>query len=108
MNKNWQTYVDSRRLEITCGEAPYLVSRYDTSTGNQRIILMKKDKIATNYILGFDETFIISKHNFRQVDALEYAKNGILEQLLDIQRENEFITAEIEKNKKKDMFLVFK
>ncbi len=34
MNKNWQTYVDSRRLEITCGEAPYLVSRYDTSTGN--------------------------------------------------------------------------
>ncbi len=40
-------------------------------------------KIATNYILGFDETFIISKHNFRQVDALEYAKNGTLEQLLD-------------------------
>lgn len=32
-NKNWQQYVDSRRLEITCGEAPYLVSRYDVSTG---------------------------------------------------------------------------
>mgnify|MGYP006990132904 CR=1 FL=1 len=31
--KNWKDYVDSRRLEITCGEAPYLVSRYDTSTG---------------------------------------------------------------------------
>lgn len=29
----WQRYVDSRRLEITCGEAPYLVSRYDVSTG---------------------------------------------------------------------------
>lgn len=29
----WQHYVDSRRLEITCGEAPYLVSRYDVSTG---------------------------------------------------------------------------
>ena len=26
-------YVDSRRLEITCGEAPYLVSRYDAATG---------------------------------------------------------------------------
>ena len=25
--------MDSRRLEITCGEAPYLVSRYDVSTG---------------------------------------------------------------------------
>lgn len=32
-NKKWQHYVDSRRLEITCGEAPYLVSRYDVSTG---------------------------------------------------------------------------
>lgn len=29
----WKKYVDSRRLEITCGEAPYIVSRYDTSTG---------------------------------------------------------------------------
>lgn len=32
-HKRWKTYVDSRRLEITCGEAPYLVSRYDVSTG---------------------------------------------------------------------------
>ena len=31
--KSWKQYVDSRRLEITCGEAPYLVSRYDTTTG---------------------------------------------------------------------------
>lgn len=29
----WQKYVDSRRIEITCGEAPYLISRYDTTTG---------------------------------------------------------------------------
>lgn len=31
--QSWKKYVDSRRLEITCGEAPYLVSRYDVSTG---------------------------------------------------------------------------
>ncbi len=30
---DWKKYVDSRRLEITCGEAPYLVSRYDVETG---------------------------------------------------------------------------
>lgn len=30
----WQKYVDSRRIEITCGEAPYIVSRYDATTGN--------------------------------------------------------------------------
>ena len=29
----WQKYVDSKRLEITCGEAPYLMSRYDVATG---------------------------------------------------------------------------
>lgn len=32
-NKTWKKYVDCKRLEITCGEAPYLVSRYDTVTG---------------------------------------------------------------------------
>lgn len=32
--KAWQQYVDSRRIEITCGEAPYIVSRYDTTTGD--------------------------------------------------------------------------
>ncbi len=31
--KTWQDYVRDTRLEITCGEAPYLVSRYDTTTG---------------------------------------------------------------------------
>lgn len=29
----WTDYVLSTRLEISCGEAPYLVSRYDTITG---------------------------------------------------------------------------
>lgn len=31
--KTWKDYVLSTRLEITCGEAPYLVSRYDAATG---------------------------------------------------------------------------
>ncbi len=32
--KTWRDYVRDTRLEITCGEAPYLVSRYDTTTGD--------------------------------------------------------------------------
>ncbi len=32
--KTWKDYVRDTRLEITCGEGPYLVSRYDTTTGN--------------------------------------------------------------------------
>lgn len=31
--KSWRDYVRDTRLEITCGEAPYLASRYDTTTG---------------------------------------------------------------------------
>lgn len=31
--KTWKQYVDTRRIEITCGEAPYIVSRYDAATG---------------------------------------------------------------------------
>ena len=30
---SWQKYVDAKVLEITCGEAPFLVSRYDVETG---------------------------------------------------------------------------
>lgn len=29
----WHAYVESPRLEITCGEAPFVCSRYDTVTG---------------------------------------------------------------------------
>lgn len=32
-DKIWEEYIKTRCLEITCGEAPFLVSRYDTSTG---------------------------------------------------------------------------
>lgn len=31
--KTWQDYVRDTRLEITCGEGPYLASRYDSSNG---------------------------------------------------------------------------
>ena len=32
-NKSWKDYIVLKRLEICCGEAPYLVSRYDSVTG---------------------------------------------------------------------------
>lgn len=33
--KTWRDYVRDKRLEITCGEAPYMVSRYDSTTGEE-------------------------------------------------------------------------
>ena len=35
---DWQKYVQLRILEIACGEAPFLVTRYDTTTGERLLI----------------------------------------------------------------------
>ena len=45
--KTWKDYVRATRMEMACGEAPYLVSRYDTTTGEpipleQRIGLLDR------------------------------------------------------------------
>ena len=45
--KSWKDYVRATRMEMTCGEAPYLVSRYDTTSGEsiplgQRIGLLDR------------------------------------------------------------------
>lgn len=40
-------------------------------------------RIAIRYILGFNDDNLITKHNFRQVDSLVYAKEGTLEEKLD-------------------------
>ena len=53
---DWQTFVREVRLEITCGEAPFLVSRYDTTTGEvidipERIgILDRKLRVVTENV----------------------------------------------------------
>lgn len=39
-------------------------------------------RIATNFILGFDEGVSIVRNNFRKADALPYAKEGKLDELL--------------------------
>lgn len=46
-NRTWHDYINDVRLEITCGEAPFLVSRYDTVSGEmielpQRIGLLDR------------------------------------------------------------------
>lgn len=40
--KTWQDYVKANRLEVSCGEAPYLASRYDAVTG---VAIPVKDRI---------------------------------------------------------------
>lgn len=40
--KSWMEYVAANRLEVSCGEAPYLTSRYDTTTGK---VIPVRDRI---------------------------------------------------------------
>lgn len=57
--KGWESYIGSKRLEITCGEAPYLVSRYDTVTGelipvSKRVgILDRKFRVINERVRNF-------------------------------------------------------
>lgn len=41
-NKDWKEYIEDTRLEVSCGEAPYIVSRYDTVSGK---VIPIKDRI---------------------------------------------------------------
>ena len=62
--KTWKSYVDTRRMEITCGEAPYLVSRYDAATGElilppfRRIGLLDRKLRVANENAGSPEEWI--------------------------------------------------
>ena len=64
--KSWKRYVDSKRLEITCGEAPYLVSRYDVSSGepiplNRRVGMLDR------------KLRVVNEHTETETDWLKWA-----------------------------------
>lgn len=83
--KKWQHYVDSRRLEITCGEAPYLVSRYDVSTGElivppkRRIgILDRKLRIVHENTDAYDDWLKWTVRAFEACYGYEYQGDNVL------------------------------
>jgi hypothetical protein len=94
--RNWRDYVSENRLEITCGEAPYLVSRYDTVTGvslpvERRIgLLDRKLRIvgentgtSAEWLAGATEA-ICSTYGYEwQGDSLILARENILFTILD-------------------------
>lgn len=82
--KTWKDYVDSRRLEITCGEAPYLVSRYDTTTGDMiptedRIgILDRKLRVINENVTDDAEWIKWVYRAFQSVYGYEYQGDNVL------------------------------
>ncbi|MDO5714761.1 MAG: restriction endonuclease subunit M [Tissierellia bacterium] len=83
-NKTWKKYVDERRLEITCGEAPYLVSRYDAVTGASidlfdRIgLLDRKMRIVYENTETEKEWLKWSERAFQSVYGFEFQGDSLL------------------------------
>lgn len=82
--KKWQHYVDSRWLEITCGEAPFLASRYDASTGesipfDRRIgILDRKLRIVNENTTSQVEWYKWTLRAFESVHGYEFQGDSLL------------------------------
>lgn len=87
--KSWVDYVKSLRLEISCGEAPYLVSRYDTVTGNSipvinRIgLLDRKIRIVSENTSSKDDWIKYVKEAYKSIYGYEWQGDSLL-----IAREN--------------------
>lgn len=66
---NWQEYVSLLKLEITCGEAPFIVSRYDPVSDKQELLPLKKRVGFLDKKLSF-----VSKYCNTQDEWIKWAK----------------------------------
>jgi len=99
---NWQEYVALLKLEITCGEAPYIVSRYDPVSDKQALLpiskrvgfLDEKLRVITKYCDTHKEWVKWSKIAFQssygyewQGDSLLIARENLLYTFIDYYRD---------------------
>ena len=79
----WERYIDARCLEITCGEAPFLVSRYDAADGRpiplaERIgILDRKLRIIGEHTCTAEDWFHWAKRALESAYAYEYQGDSL-------------------------------
>lgn len=83
-DKTWKDYISDRRLEIACGEAPYITSRYDTTTGEfipveERIgILDRKFRVINENVDNNGEWLDAAETAFKSTYAFEYHGDSLL------------------------------
>ena len=91
--KTWEDYILANRMEITCGEAPYLTSRYDMVTGkaieiSDRIgMLDRKLRVINERIDDTNEWFKWVMHAYQSTYGYEYQGDNVI-----LARENLFYT----------------
>jgi hypothetical protein len=82
--KTWKDYVRATRMEITCGEAPYLVSRYDTTTGEmipleQRIgMLDRKLRVVSENTETSGEWLSMAQEAYKNIYGYEWQGDNLL------------------------------
>ncbi len=80
----WVQYVQSRRLEVTCGEAPFLASRYDAATGEmipvpRRIgILDRKLRVVSENAATEEKWRKYATHAVQSTYGYEYQGDNLL------------------------------
>ena len=83
-DKTWVDYVRDTRLEISCGEAPYLISRYDTTTGdfieieNRIGILDRKLRVVNENLNSTDEWLKAVETAFKSTYGFEWQGDSLL------------------------------
>ena len=82
--KSWKHYVRDTRLEMTCGEAPYITSRYDTTTGefipiDKRIgLLDRKLRVINENIDTSTEWLKATQEAYKNTYAFEWQGDSLL------------------------------
>ena len=82
--KTWQDYVRAKRMEITCGEAPYLVSRYDATTGdiiplqNRIGLLDRKLRVVTENTVSSEEWTAWARVAYQNIYGYEWQGDNLL------------------------------
>lgn len=82
--KTWKHYVRDTRLEMTCGEAPYLTSRYDTTTGefipieNRIGLLDRKLRVISENIHKSGDWLEAAQDAYRNTYAYEWQGDSLL------------------------------
>lgn len=88
-DKMWTDYVGDIRLEVCCGEAPYLVSRYDTVSGeaienkNRIGLLDRKFRVINENVTSDEEWLDYALKAIKSVYGYEFQGDNLL-----IAREN--------------------
>jgi hypothetical protein len=95
---NWRDFVSARKIEIACGEGPYITGRYDPTASHQRVVrpkhrvgfLDRKLQVINKYCSGRQQWLDLAQDALKstygyewQGDSLLIARENVLQTVVD-------------------------